>query len=228
MSALYGIGFGAALLLMLAGLVAFLLSESMWRTMTKRGSRWANQASTAGALLFCGLGLSAVGLLVGSASDVVHGWHSTRWVETEAIVEHARIVEVSQIRSSNPAFRIEPTYRYRFDGRAHTASTLAFGNLASPNRDEVEREIAEHFSPGTAVRAFVNPANPAQAVLRPGVQATALIFGALGAAFLAISLWQLIALAKDWDGDAVEKRSKEQTKQQRAALKAARRDSRAG
>ncbi len=189
-----------ALILFAAGLLAFLCPAGLWSSLTARGSRWVNQASTAGALLFAGLGLGGAALLLVSVSDVWRGWESERWSEVEATVLAARLIEVRQIRSTEPAYRPEVSYRYTVANREHIAARVDFGAIATPDRETAERELGARFSPGMILTAYYDPQNPAEAVIVPGIQAKAGILGVLGVILVGIAVWQLLALIRDWDG----------------------------
>ncbi len=186
---------------LIAGLLMVLLPARAWAAVAPPRSRWAQQASVAGALLFGGLGLLGSAMLSFSAGDLWRGWRSEAWPPVEARVVSSGLAEVMQIRAGPAAYRAAVRYSYKVEGRPYTGSRLAFGNAATPQREAVEKELRTRFAPGAALQIHVDPGNPAEAVLEPGMQAKAGILTALGAVFLSLSAWQLRMLARDWQGD---------------------------
>lgn len=184
-----------------AGLLALMLPRKVWIGLMPARSRWSNQASVAGALLFGGLALGGGVLVAISLSDLLTGWRSQRWVPVEAKVVESRLTEVRQIRSTNMAYRPAVVYRYEVAGRGHEAQQVAFGAMATPDRAAVESDLATRFAVGASLQVWVNPADPTEAVIEPGVQFMAGVRVTLGLVLLAIGLWQLVALWRDWEGD---------------------------
>jgi hypothetical protein len=186
---------------LVAGSLAFMLPPSLWPFRRAPGSAWSNQASVGGALLFSGIGVAGLAAIVATAGDVLGGWRSRHWVPVEATVVDSRLVVANQIRAANPGYRLVVVYRYERAGRVWESERVAFGIPASPDRDAMEREREGRFGAGAAVTVRVDPADPAEAVIEPGVQPQAGLFGALGAVFVILALGQLGALARDWTGD---------------------------
>lgn len=183
-----------------AGLLLFVLPAKAWAALTPPRSRWSQQASVAGALLFGGLGLGSGGVLLLSLADLAGGWRSRTWRPVEATIVGSHAAAVLQIRSTNPAFRPAVTYRYEVAGRTHTSQRVAFGSVATPDRDAVAAQLATRFAVGSKITVHVDPRHPADAVIEPGVQSLAVIFTALAAALLGLAAWQLRALLRDWHG----------------------------
>ncbi|MCC6414327.1 MAG: DUF3592 domain-containing protein [Opitutaceae bacterium] len=186
---------------LVAGLLVMWCPAGAWAGLTLRRSYCANQASMAGALCFGGLGSGGAALLLFSGADLWHGWRSQNWHPVEAVVTASRLVEVRQIRSTNPAYRADVTYRYNVVGRTHAAQRIAFGAMATPDHAAVDAELATRFAPGATLTVRVDPDDPEEAVIDPGVQPKAGILGTLGAIFFAVSLWQMRGLWRDWEGD---------------------------
>jgi len=191
------------ILLPLAGVLGFLLPEQVWRGLTTRGSRWANQASTAGLLVFGGLGWLGLMLLVVYGGALWLGWRSTHWVEVAGTVVERRLVETRQVRSTNSAYRADVIYRYVREGREHRGERVDFAGSSTVDRAAVEEDLRTRYAPGAGVAVFVDPADATQSVLVPGVPPKAAILAGLGLVFLAIASWQVRALLRDWDGDGL-------------------------
>jgi Protein of unknown function (DUF3592). len=188
-------------LLLGAGLLAFSLSEKAWRDLTPRGSRWANQASTSGLLIFAGLGWLGLMLVIVYSGAVWLGWRSEQWAAVTGTVVESRLVETRQVRSTNPAYRAQVVYRYEVDGGERRGERVDFANSYTSDREFVEEELRTRFAPGAVVTVFVDPRDGTQSVIERGAPAMALILGSLGLSFVVIAAWQLRALLRDWDGD---------------------------
>jgi len=188
-------------LLLLAGGVTFAFPEKAWRGLTARGSRWENQASTAGLLTFAGLGWLGLMLLIVYSGALWLGWRSEQWAEVAGTVLESRLVETRQVRSLNPAYRVEVVYRYVSEGREHRGSRVDFAGSSTVDRAWAEEALRTHYAPGAGLAVFVDPGDGAQSVLEPGVPPKAAILVGFGVALLAISSWQLRTLSKDWHGD---------------------------
>ncbi|MCC6142715.1 MAG: DUF3592 domain-containing protein [Candidatus Hydrogenedentes bacterium] len=141
-----------------------------------------------GCLVLFALPFTAVG--VGMAVWLVYGlydWQQMQgWVETPAYILQAELEEHSDEDGST--YSVAATYQYEFDGRRYTGSRVAVDetsdNLGSFWED-LHRELQEYLpleqsGQGKPYRAFVNPANPTEAVLnrdlRPGFILFKLVF----------------------------------------------------
>jgi hypothetical protein len=200
-----------ALVLLVAGLATMLCPAGMWAGIARRGSRMANQASMSGLFFFGGLGWLGGALLILYAVACWQGWRSGKWIEVSATVIESRLVETRQIRSTNPAWRVDVFYEYAAGGRMHRGSRLDFAGSSSVDRMSVERDLAARFSPGALLTVRVDPRDASNSVIEPGVPGKAAIFVFLGGVFVAIACWQLRALFLDWNfegSDARQKRSR--------------------
>ncbi|MCW5550399.1 MAG: DUF3592 domain-containing protein [Opitutaceae bacterium] len=204
------------ILLLLAGGLTFLLPERMWRGLTARGSRWANQASTAGLLIFAGLGWLGLMLLIVYSGALWLGWRSDHWVKVAGTVVESRVVETRQVRSTNPAYRAQVVYRYQVDGHQHRGERVDFAGASTVDRAAVEEAVRTRYAPGAVLTVFVDPGDGTQSVLEPGVPPKAAILASLGMVFGVISCWQLIALWRDWEGDRVVPQESRRKRNRRA------------
>lgn len=189
------------ILLLLAGVAVFALPEKAWRGLTTRGSRWANQASTAGCLIFAGLGWLGLLLVILYSGALWSGWRSTQWTEVAGTVLESRLIETRQVRSTNPAYRAEVVYRYQADGHEQRGTRVDFAGSSTVDRSGVEEELRTRYVPGASVAVFVDPGDGTQAVLVPGVPPKAAILASLGVVLLAVAFWQLRSLWRDWEGE---------------------------
>lgn len=189
--------------LMIAGLGAFAVPEKAWGGMMPRGSRWANQASTSGLLVFVGLGWLGLALLVLYGQALWLGWRSSHWVEVEGSVLESRLVETRPVRSTNLSYRADVVYAYSAHGTEERGTRVDFAGSSTVDRAAVEGELRARFAPGAKVAVYVDPADATQAVLVPGVPPKAAILVGLGLVLLAVASWQVRALLRDWAGDGL-------------------------
>lgn len=199
----------AGVLILFSGLLVLLVAETTWQRLMPQFSRWANQASVAGLLLFVGLEWLGLTLLASGSGDVWHGWQSQRWEPVDAHVVDSRLIEVRQFRSSTPAYRADVTYSYVAGGRERRAERLDFGDTSTSNRSLVEDRLLRQFAPGSRVTARVNPDAPEEAVLEPGVTLHAALITAFGATLFLVGLFQVTRLLSDWNGDRSAPRVKQ-------------------
>lgn len=191
------------ILLLLAGVLAFLLPEQAWRELTSRGSRWSNQASTAGLLIFAGIGWLGLMLMIVYGGSLWLGWRSEKWVQTPGTVIESSLVAARQVRSTNPAWRAHVVYQYDADGREQRGTRVDFAASSTGDRAWVEELLRTRYAPGATVDLWVNPGDSSQSVLTPGAPPKAAILSALGAVLLLVSIFQLLSLFRDWHGDAL-------------------------
>ncbi len=142
------------------------------------------------ALPFAAVGLLLLGLAI---SDV---WESIRmrsWVETPARVLETRL---SESRGDSTTYRVEAQYEYTFQGNRYVGTRVAINstsdNVGSFHQDAYA-ELRRARDQNLRVPAFVNPAQPHQAVLyrqmRWGLFAMKLLGGAV---FGGAGVWLLI------------------------------------
>lgn len=116
---------------------------------------------------FFGLLTSLIGLLFMGVL-----WHAyqraleTRaWTEAEAVVITSRVGDKLVPSNTPPAFVWDLAYRYRFEGGEYTSTNFRRVPTSTDDRERIERQVLEN-PVGATVTAWVNPQQPAQAVLR--------------------------------------------------------------
>lgn len=189
--------------LMTAGVIALWVPAKAWRGMMPLGSRWQNQASTSGLLIFAGLGWIGGSLLLLYGHSLWLGWRSGDWVEVEGTVLESRLVETSPVRTTNFIYRADVVYAYSAQGTEARGARVDFAGSSTVDRGAVEEALRTRFAPGAKVAVFVDPADVTQSVLEPGVPPKAGILVGLGVGLLAVAAWQVRALLRDWDGDGL-------------------------
>ena len=129
-------------------------------------------------------------VLLFGAWQIYRGIASTSWpaADGRVVYSHAR---------TGSAYETMLWYEYFIDQRRYLASNYRNGGNASPFRSVAEN-AAKRYPEGRAVKVYYNPANPAEALLEPGVwwgNFVAPIVGAilLGAAWLAKKYAEIMA-----------------------------------
>lgn len=117
------------------------------------------------------------GLLFYVVRSLRRGRHSRSWPTVQATVTAARAVRSGQ----NFVPRID--YAYVVDGRSYTSRRRKVGPPISISRGAAEAVVAA-CPVGSTVVASVDPANPAYAVLVPGMAGAHLLMLAVGVAML--------------------------------------------
>lgn len=96
------------------------------------------------------------------------------WVETPCVILESEVVEervsgstsVGPERStrSSPAYTIEARFRYDVGDKSYVSDRYEFSD-ASDGYEDWKREVVAKLKPGTKTVCYVNPDDPAQAVL---------------------------------------------------------------
>lgn len=127
--------------------------------------------------------IGAVLLLLGGWSAKL-GFETTRWPQVAATVVNSKI---SVIEDRNRNSRHQPrdslyltvAYVYEFGGREYTAGGRERGVFGLENQAQT-RTLEASLNPGLKVTVAVNPDDPAEAYLAPGVSSMAYLLGGVG------------------------------------------------
>ena len=93
------------------------------------------------------------------------------WPQTEALILSSEIEERKHDEYSAKEYRVKLLYGYEWKGEAKTGELIvARGNPWAKERARAERQL-ENFPEGLKTMAFVNPAQPDFAVLKPDTKA---------------------------------------------------------
>ena len=123
---------------------------------------------------------SAVFLIAGSIFLYILGvrplWgmvQASGWVETPCTViaselkEHPPVPAPEPGALPGPTYRTHILYRYEFRGGTYQSDRYDFVTMSSNTNVAKRRGIVKNYAPGKPSICFVNPANPAEAVLEP-------------------------------------------------------------
>jgi hypothetical protein len=171
-----------------------------------------------GSVLLCLLfGLPFGGVGVWATHSIVETLSAARaardWVKVRATVDAARLETGG---SGSTTYRAEATYRYRFDGRDYTGTRLGISAIGgSDNIDDWHEAIAGRLedarTAGAPITVWVNPDNPAEAVVDREIRWKELIFlapfslafGGVGVGSLVAMVFVLRGTAPAWWGNDV-------------------------
>jgi hypothetical protein len=137
------------------------------------------------------LAMSSVGATVALMASVPALLASAGQADWQAASAQLESVADSsgQNGSGSGPFTIDVRYRYSFSGRAYTSTQFALdGHLPSSFASQREHYqlLASAFKEGRSVTAYVNLANPNQAVLARGVGIAAWFVAFVGLALLVV------------------------------------------
>lgn len=144
-------------------------------------------------LLFMGTIFTLIGggttwvFTVGPAMKLVK---SQSWVETRCTIELSRVVS-SKGSKGGRTYRPEVLFRYDFDGKTYRSSQVSFMTVSSSGRDGKE-EFVRNLPVGGSALCFVNPQNPAEALLDRS-WSWGMLLGLLPMIFLLIGIALLVA-----------------------------------
>jgi len=142
------------------------------------------------------LGLGGLFLYVLGVRPVWGVLQSSGWVETPCTVVSSQLKENNDSDEPDSTYSIDIKYKYEFGGAAHESDRYDFLGLSSNTHMAAKRRIVKEHRPGMKTICYVNPRNPAEAVLDRGwnsemwwglfpvpfvlAGACAFVFGALG------------------------------------------------
>ncbi len=87
------------------------------------------------------------------------------WVRIAAKVLESRVDE--RRRNSHITYYAHLRYRYTFNGRDYESGQIEGSNVSYGGRGSAQK-VADRYPAGAGVIAFVDPANPENALLEPG------------------------------------------------------------
>ena len=120
----------------------------------------------------------------------VKAHHSKGWDVVSCKIEQSGIDEKKD-SDGDSMFEAKIGYHYIYAGEQYSGDKIFFGYSASSEEEDSSQLIAV-FPEGREVEAYINPKNPKEAVLIPGIKRMALIriWGGFGFAFL--GFWFLV------------------------------------
>jgi len=115
------------------------------------------------------------------------------WVATPCRIISAQVVSERPTPHSNPAFKAEVRYTFTYEGETRTGSHIKRVDSASQHEENARKKL-ESYPIGLDTTCYVNPAQPAQTVLKHDTRAALysiwfpllFVFGGLGMAWNAV------------------------------------------
>ena len=135
---------------------------------------------------FLGCGLT---LVLSGMTEAWRAWDSQRWLTTSGTIL-ASAIDFYSNSGGEDVFSAEISYEYApdqpgYEGQILTASRINFGDI-SYGDSAVARAIVNRYPVGQTVTVYLNPRNPAEAVLEPGLTGSLVFFPFLGCVFCLI------------------------------------------
>lgn len=96
---------------------------------------------------------------------------SRAWTPTACHIDLSRIVSARETPASALTHRVEISYSYEFGGRSWKSSRIKHVEAAPSAHLDNVRALQQEYPPGTERTCYVNPADPATAVLVRGSRA---------------------------------------------------------
>ncbi|MBX3132280.1 MAG: DUF3592 domain-containing protein [Gemmatimonadaceae bacterium] len=191
-----GLGFCAL------GLILFLAPPAFWQALTSPGSKLREQTSVAAAVLFTGLTVAGIGVVMWSTGEVLSGRASMHWVAVDAEILNTSLTQGVEARTGRKQWRPRVHYRYTWEGAAYEGRRLSFGLNTFPDASAGAETLQARYAPGSRHPVYVDPADPANSVLVPGMDVLVLFLGGIGLLFAMVGLLQLRGLARAWVPEA--------------------------
>jgi len=166
-------------------------------------------------LLFTGLfvlGFGFTGLFVGVKpvlENLAMAWEVQNWQAVPAEVLHAQLHEHRSSKGSY-TYKVEARYRYVLDDQAFESERIGLDeSIGSDNIGDWHQRWADRLSAsqagGLKVLAYVDPANPARAVLEPHIRWPMLFFRLpFALVFTGVGLGAAWAFARIWRGQSAQ------------------------
>lgn len=144
-----------------------------------------------GFILFLFLGLFALlflFLLKLGLQNVWRGIASTRWPVADAVVTKVEATvqpgSGTGSRRSGPTYGTRLTLRYKALGQFHTTDQVTWGQILGSGDPSEAALLAYRYPEGLQTRVHYNPSDPSQAVVLPGLHATAFLLPGAALIFL--------------------------------------------
>lgn len=176
-----------------------------WKRKLRR-SRSSRPASALGMLAFFGI-FAAIGLLMSAlwtlpaAREALdsESWNPVSATVVESSVKH-------NTSSDSTTYSIEIIFDYGFDGKNYQSDRWDMIGGSSSGYDS-KRRIVDAHPPGMEITVYVNPESPEDAVIKPGLTASALlllipvVFFLIGAIGMAVSALKLLRGSQQTGGN---------------------------
>ncbi|QDV15521.1 hypothetical protein Pan153_01350 [Gimesia panareensis] len=113
---------------------------------------------------------------------------SKEWPTTDGVVLESKIESHHSSNSSSSTYSPKVIYRYEVEGQEFKGDTVWFGNDVSTSDRSMSSKTVKKYPVQKNVTVYYDPAEPAVAVLEPGVFKTTYFFYLFGWLFLGLGL----------------------------------------
>src|SRR5215218_1846774 len=168
-------------------------------------TRPLSQRRTAGSPKGCLVPFALIFLLAGAAGTyfllvrpVSKLLASRSWTETQCTVLSSKVAEVSS--SDGSTYKIDIRYQYIAGGNLRESNRYDF-RIGSSSGTAGKQAIVDRYPPGARVQCWVDPGDPAEAVLSRGF-APAYLFGLMPLIFFAVGAALLVWTVRSGRGAA--------------------------
>ncbi len=111
---------------------------------------------------------------------------SQTWPSVPGVVTVAELgKQIGNDENDSTSYRADISYDYVVDDASYINGAIQFGQVSSSD-PSVARAILKRYAVGQAVEVYYNPANPAQAVLEPGMRGATWFLPIFGSIFLLV------------------------------------------
>lgn len=116
---------------------------------------------------FSNLKVVLVGLcfMVFGSLQLFRTWQARQWPQKPALMESSKIV--AQRYSSDTTYRLDVRYQWEHEGRTYHGTQFGMDGTLVEDSESLLREKAVPWAAGRTVTCWVNPKDPAEAVLSP-------------------------------------------------------------
>ncbi len=134
----------------------------------------------------CGVVLMLIGLAVLSfgARQVLKARASEQWPSVPGVVTSAEmsVNSSSGSDSSGPTYGAEVLYEYEAEGEQRVGDRVEFGEVATGDPADAQ-SVLDRYPVGAEIAVFVNPEDPLDSVLEPGISASTFFLPVFGCVF---------------------------------------------
>ncbi|MFZ5572470.1 MAG: DUF3592 domain-containing protein [Thermodesulfobacteriota bacterium] len=152
-------------------------------TTASRKNRFTRPVTTAFFLVFFAAG-AALGYFV-FLPAVIQSIDSEDWPATDCTIQSSRVR--SHDSDDGTTYSVDIVYSYSYQGKAYRSSRYKFIGGSSGGYDS-KAEVVRRYPPGSAAVCYVNPGNPAEAVLKRELGLEALLV-LVPVVFMAVGLF---------------------------------------
>jgi hypothetical protein len=120
-------------------------------------------------------------------------WRARRWPTVEGQLLSADLKQ-RRFVPAQAACTLRAEYRYTAGSATYTGIKISPEGGPAFSEELGRHTIARYWQPGTAVKVYVNPKDPEDALLTPRISFGTVLMLVVGAAMVAAGVWELVSL----------------------------------